>query len=265
LFGAQSAWRIRLVSRIILRPTRDPLEASHLQRLVVQVRGLKQELFCSTHSLDDPPPRIWFLKIPGSSGRAEKATAFPAELIPFPAAVLTWNPPGYGASEGEANLQLAADLLPEVVEAAVQTLKWATVPMFAMGTSLGGALSVHLCTQRDLAGIILCNPPSLPELLLGYNRWWNLMCGGRWLSQSVPLPLHTISSVQRISTPGVLITSLADQVVPPELQHRIAKNYAGPLKVIEVADADHRLRMADLPLAEIRPAVQWLLSQAGIE
>jgi hypothetical protein len=35
--------------------------------------------------------------------------------------------------------------------------------------------------------------------------------------------------------------------------------------VIEVADADHRLRMADLPLAEIRPAVQWLLSQAGIE
>jgi dienelactone hydrolase len=155
-------------------------------------------------------------------------------------------------------------LLPEVVEAAVQTLKWATVPMFAMGTSLGGALSVHLCTQRDVAGIILCNPPSLPELLLGYNRWWNLMCGGRWLSQSVPLPLHTISSVQRISTPGVLITSLADQVVPPELQHRIAKNYAGPLKVIEVADADHRLRMADLPLAEIRPAVQWLLSQAGI-
>lgn len=265
MFGAQSAWRIRLVSRIILRPTRDPIEASHLQRLVVQVRGLKQELFCSTHSLDDPSPAVWFLKLPGSSGRAEKATAFPAELIPFRTAVLTWNPPGYGGSEGEANLKLAADLLPEVVEAVVQTLKWTSVPMFAMGTSLGGALSVHLCTQRHVAGIILCNPPSLPELLLGYNRWWNLMRGGRWLSESIPPPLHTISLVQRIRTPGILITSLADQIVPPELQQRIARSYAGPLKLIEVADADHDLRMAEIPLAEMRPAVQWLLSQAGIK
>lgn len=263
-FGAWTAWRIRLASRLIMKPTRNPLDATHLQRLVVEVRGLKQELFCSTQSIGESPPDIWFLKIPGSTGRAEKGTSFPAEYLPTKTAVLTWNPPGYGQSEGEANLKLAADLLPLVVDAVEQSLGWTKVPLFAKGTSLGGALSIHLCTQRKVAGIVLCNPPSLPELMPRYNRWWNLWNGGSFIASSIPPSLRTISIASQVTTPALLVTSLADTVVPPNLQRRIAEKYSGPLKILEIPGADHALRMAEIPEDEIRPALQWLLAQAGL-
>lgn len=256
---------MRLASRLILKATRQPLEASHLQRLVVEVRGLKQELYCSTGSLGKVEPQIWFLKIPGSTGRAEKATAFPAERLKLQCAVLTWNPPGYGQSEGEANLGLAAELLPEVVDAVVQQLNWKTIPMFAMGTSLGAALSVYLCTQRAVAGAVLCNPPSLPELMPRYNRWWNLFLGGSFMAGSIPAPLRTISIAQGVTSPALLITSLEDRIVPPELQMRIARSYAGPLKVLEIAGAGHELRMADISTDSMQAALTWLLAQAGIQ
>lgn len=247
-----------------MKPTRNRIDASHLQRLVVEVHGLKQELFCSTQSMGQTPPDIWFLKIPGSTGRAEKGTAFPAEYLRQKTAVLTWNPPGYGQSEGDANLKLAADLLPDVVEAVVQFLGWSKIPLFAMGTSLGGALSVHLCTQRDVAGIVLCNPPSLPELMPRYDRWWNLWMGGTFVASSIPSALRTISVVAQVKTPALLVTSMADTVVPPGLQKRIADHYAGPLRVLEIPDAGHGLRMAEIPESEMRPALQWLLVQAGL-
>jgi uncharacterized protein len=270
VFGTQAAWRIRLASRLILKPTRNPLDASHLQRLVVETRGLKQELYCSTKSLDGGVPDLWFLKIPGSTGRAEKGTSFPAELVAAQShgkrtAVLTWNPPGYGQSEGKANLKLAAELLPEVVDAVVQNLKWSAVPFFALGTSLGAALAIHLCNCRNVAGIVLCNPPSLPELMPRYNRWWNLWLGGSFMAQSIPSALRTISVAGKTKTPAVLITSMADRVVPPELQKRIAESYAGPLQVLEIAGADHGLRMADIPETTLQPLLNWLLKEAGIE
>lgn len=247
-----------------MKPTRNLIDASHLQRLVVEVRGLKQELFCSTQSIGQPPPDVWFLKIPGSTGRAEKGTAFPAECLKQKTAVITWNPPGYGQSEGEANLKLAADLLPDVVEAVVQNLGWSKIPLFAMGTSLGGALSVHLCTQRAVAGIVLCNPPSLPELMPRYNRWWNLWMGGSFVASSIPPALRTMAVAAHVKTPALLVTSMADTVVPPGLQKQIADQYAGPLKVLEVADAGHELRMAEIPESVMRPALQWLLAQARL-
>lgn len=270
MFGTQAAWRIRLASRLILKPTRNPLDASQLQRLVVETRGLKQELYCSTKSMDDVAPDIWILKIPGSTGRAEMGTSFPAELMAAQlhgkrTAVLTWNLPGYGQSEGDANLKLAAELLPEVVDAVIQKLKWSAVPLIAMGTSLGAALSIHLCTCRNVAGVVLCNPPSLPELMPRYNRWWNLWLGGSFMAQSIPPALRTISIVEKIKAPAVLITSMADRVVPPELQKRIAESYAGPLQVIEIVGADHDLRMAEIPEETILPALDWLLTKAGIE
>ena len=264
MLGAQAAWKIRLASRLILRPTRNLLDTTHLQRVVVDVRGLQQELFLSTQVEAGIVPAVWILKIPGSSGRAEYATAFPAELLPFPTAVVTWNPPGYGASQGEANLKLVGELLPEVVEACARKLGWDSIPLLVIGTSLGAALALYLSTQRPVAGLILCNPPSLPELMPRYNRWWNFGCGGSWLARSIPAPLQTITLAQRANVPAVMVTSLADEVVPAGLQKQIADSYAGPLRRLEIEEANHNLRLTDVPRQDMNSALHWLLEQAGI-
>ena len=257
MLGAQAAWKIRLASRLILRPTRNLLDTTHLQRVVVDVRGLQQELFLSTQVEAGIVPAVWILKIPGSSGRAEYATAFPAELLPFPTAVVTWNPPGYGASQGEANLKLVGELLPEVVEACARKLGWDSIPLLVIGTSLGAALALYLSTQRPVAGLILCNPPSLPELMPRYNRWWNFGCGGSWLARSIPAPLQTITLAQRANV-------LADEVVPAGLQKQFADSYAGPLRRLEIEEANHNLRLTDVPRQDMNSALHWLLEQAGI-
>jgi predicted alpha/beta hydrolase family esterase len=189
---------------------------------------------------------------------------FPIDRIETSSSVVTWNPPGFGASEGKAHLDTHCRSVPLLYDACRSLPEFHDVPIYVLGNSLGGALAIYLATVRAVAGIVLCNPPSLPELLRRYNRWWNFGCGGTWLGKCIPQPLSTIALAKQSTTPAVFVTSLEDQLVPAALQREIVTAYRGNLYPIEVAEAGHELRLGDLPSGQMKKALEWLLA-GGIE
>ncbi len=262
MWSKPSSWKVRLASRLILRPTRHPIACSHLERHVLDAAGYRQEVYRLKQPAVVGPAQVAFLKLPGSSGRAEYSSAFPADLLAVPMEVLTWNPPGYGGSQGEARLDILCQSIPEIVDACRRELIGQDIPLIVIGTSLGAALAVYLSTVREISGMVLCNVPSLPELLLQYNQWWNLGLGGSWLASTIPTPLHTLQQVRATRTPAVMVTSLEDRVVPPALQQRIADAFAGPFRKLDIANADHDLRLGDVPRKQMTSELMWLLEQS---
>jgi hypothetical protein len=58
----------------------------------------------------------------------------------------------------------------------------------------------------------------------------------------------------------VFVTSLQDKIVPATLQKEIRAAYQGHLYPIEVAEAGHELRLGDLPILQMKKALNWLLA-----
>jgi hypothetical protein len=176
-------------------------------------------------------------------GNGELADAPAAEL----AAILAehgmhaevWgvNYPGYGRSDGRASLDgVARSARRAYAEVARRA---AGKPIIAYGSSMGTTAALHLAAHVRLAGVVLKNPPPLPELVLRRHGWWNLFLLAVPVALQIPDDLDSIPNAARSTAPAIFLSASDDEVVPVAYQERVMDAYAGPWRQFRLAGASH--------------------------
>ncbi len=183
-------------------------------------------------------PTLIDLELIGNGSRAEWAAAAAAERWgnrPVEVWALNW--PGYGGSTGPAALSAIA---PAAVAAfdAVHAVA-AGRPVVVYGHSLGTAAALHVAACRPVAGLVLLNPPPLPQVIVGHYGWWNLWLGATVVAAQVPADLDSVANAARVTAPAVFVSSGRDAVVPPEYHRRVFDAYAGPKRLVTEPTAGH--------------------------
>jgi len=251
----------RLTDRLILRPTRYPLDADGKARRLVPLGGGHVEVWTQRTGVPSADAAdLFVLKFPGTAGRAERSSAHPADAWPGLAVELwTVNPPGYGGSTGTASLRHTAAVADAVFEQLESQA--AGRPIVVTGSSLGCVSALYLAARRTPAGLILRNPPPLREVMLARYGRWPLTPGVQWLARQVPAELCAIRNAALATAPAVLITAQQDRVVPPSCQQQIADAYGGPHQVLYLPQADHHTAMTDEESVQYGQRLDWLRRQ----
>jgi pimeloyl-ACP methyl ester carboxylesterase len=260
-------FRRALASRLILRPSVHPIEAESLRRVEIErERGLLEAFVGQWHgdlgAHSGEPLDLLVLKLPGTAGRGERSTLFPAHLMAGRRGeVWTWNAPGYGRSTGPASLQSLPDASLEFYDHVVARRAGRHTQIWLSGNSLGCTVALHLATQRVVAGLVLRNPPPLVDLVAARDAWWNLGFGGRLVAGWIPPQLDAPRTAPRVERPAVFIESGADSLVTPAMQRAVRQAYAGPQRLLTLEGAEHDTPMDDRYYDQIRDHLEWLWGQ----
>jgi len=259
----------RFADRCIFCPTTDKLPTEGKRRLAIPFRGGELEVWTQQTAPEggatDVEPALFVLKLAGTGGRAERASLHPFEAWPdVPGEVWAGNPPGYGGSTGPATLGTFAESV-EVVYQELQR-RAAGRPILVTGNSLGTATTLYLAARHpEIAGVILRNPPPLRELIRKKFGWRTLGLGPLLVGSRIPAALDSIANARHAKAPAVILTSLRDRTVPPAIQRLVIDAYAGPKRIIELADADHAFELTDDQKREYLAALHWLREQLPLE
>jgi pimeloyl-ACP methyl ester carboxylesterase len=251
----------RLLDKLVLCPTRHPIPVAGRSRRLVEVDGDRVEIWIhrnGEHSTEEA--ELFVLKFPGTGGRAERGTDHPVEYWPDVRGELwTVNPPGYGCSSGRAGLAK----LPPVADAVYQALSGVAAgrPILVAGNSLGTATSLYTAAHHDVACLVLRNVIPLRQLIAGHHGWKSLWLGAWLVSQVVPQQLDCLANAARSRVPCVFVMSGRDRTVPPAYQQPVIDAYAGPHRVMLLAEADHADFLTDDEKLRYAGDLAWLRSQ----
>ncbi len=246
----------------VLRPSRDELDFGDQSVLEIPTQFGRVQVFRRlVNAQKGGQPQVRFLKAPGTAGRAERSTDFPAQLgDKVTSEVITWNPPGYGASTGRASL---ASLVPALAEIYDYLNDENMIPTIGVGNSLGCCSIMGLATVRKVAGLVLRNPPPIMEMCQRRNRWWNMWRGGSWIASGIPSKLDSMKTAPLIQCPTLFIHSLQDTFVPVEMQKRIVQSYYGLKKEVFLENSDHDTPFDKEQLSAIATSFDWLMNQVS--
>lgn len=208
-------------------------------------------------------PRLFVLKLLGTGGRAERASDHPADVwSDVPLEIWSVNPPGYGGSQGGARLAKLAPAASAVYETLLREA--AGAPLLLTGNSLGTAVALHLATRGEAAGLLLRNAVPLRELIVGHHGWWNLSLGARLIADQMPPELDSIRNAAQVSLPSVWLSSQRDRVAPPVYQRQVIDAYAGPRRIVALAEADHATLLTPAEQAAYATQLNWLRAELGL-
>ena len=254
----------RLVDRLILQPSTNPIDPEHRRRVGIPLGTGEIEAWVTgsdptynshlvIHSHTTPAAgantrsgidRI-AIKFPGTGGRAERSGPHPFEIdVDRKTEIWTVNPPGYGGSSGSATITSIAATGDAVWEHL--TTHYPGVPIAVVGNSLGCAAALYLAAGKDVAGIYLRNPVPLQQMISSrwkYN-WWNFGLA-RVLARWIPDELDTIENAKRCSCPLLLIRSERDRVSPERYQQLIFGAFRGEKSEFVIEGADHHDQVSD--------------------
>ena len=151
-------------SSLLLHPTRQPMRYPGIERRIVEREEGDLEVWVArSPGAESVPIAVAVLAFPGNADRAERAAASVARLLgERPVEVWAVNYPGYGGSEGTADL----DAIPGSALAAYDALTAQSpgLPVLCWGESLGTTAALSVASRRDVAGLVLRNPPPLPHI-----------------------------------------------------------------------------------------------------
>jgi uncharacterized protein len=250
-----------LADRLILCPTRQPIQADGKVARLIPYRGGALEVWTQRVAAEPAGlADLYVLKFPGTAGRAERSTSHPADAWPALRVELwTLNPPGYGGSTGTASLRNMADVAETVWDSLRQQA--AGRPILVTGNSLGCVSALYLAARHTLGGLLLRNPPPLREVIVARygQRWWGR--GARLLARHLAPELDAIRNAAAAAVPALFVMSAEDRIVPPRCQQQIIEAYAGPKRVLQLAEADHHTPMSELETAAYHEDLDWLLRQ----
>lgn len=255
--------RRRLLDRMVLRPTRGPVDSGGQSRVILDVAGGKLEFFVARNFDDGDAAELLVLKFPGTAGRAERSTLFPVSALDnVRGEVWTWNPPGYGGSTGRATLAEIAAATEPFLKAALQLDNARPCPVWLCGNSLGCNTALHAATLLASAsvpvGLILRNPPPLIAVVKRIASRYPMGHRIAAIAESLCDPMNAMVTAPRVSFPAVFIQSQDDDLVPPPMQNEVIAAYAGDRKVVELVGVTHDGIANDDQQLMIVQSVQWL-------
>lgn len=275
-------FRRRVASRLILQPSVHPIEAETLRRVEIPRDAGMLEAFVGYWPEQQPegqpearpgvavkttgePPECLVLKLPGTAGRAERSTLFPASLLEGRRSeVWTWNAPGYGRSTGPACLSGIPAAVLEFYDHVVSRHAGSGTRIWISGNSLGCAVGLYLASRRPVDGVVFRNPPPLVELVAARDAWWNLGRGGRMISGWIPPEMDALQTAPRVRAPAVFLESTADTLVTPAMQEMVRAAHAGEHRVVRLVGAAHDTPLDERYYRAIAEQLRWLWEQPRV-
>src|SRR5437660_7785352 len=249
-----------LPDHLILFPTRAPIATGGAVRKAIPFQNGELEIWTakSQRAQKQGSADVYIFRFYGNADRAERWVAAEAEEWNG-RAVEIWgmNYPGFGGSTGPARLSRIGP----AALAAFDELKWraAERPTLLFGASLGSAAALHVATQRQVAGLILNNPPPLRQMILRQFGWWNLWLLAGPIALQIPQDLDSISNAKAIHAPAIFLLADRDEVVAPRFHRLVVDAYAGEKHVISLPGAYHNDPIEGVALADLNRALDWLL------
>jgi pimeloyl-ACP methyl ester carboxylesterase len=135
-------------------------------------------------------------------------------------------------------------------------------PIFIAGNSLGTTAALHVAANREVAGLMLTNPPPLRQLIRGHHGWWNAWLLAVPVSFGVPSELDSIANARRCRAPAIFVTSSRDEVVPLKYQQRVADAYGGEKRVLSREGANHNDAIEGSDQAWMTQQIEWIWTHA---
>jgi pimeloyl-ACP methyl ester carboxylesterase len=249
-----------LPDRLILFPTTNRIDAGPAIRKGVPFQSGELEIWTARSALayQRGEPDLYVLRFYGNADRADRWVAAEAGMWNN-RAVEVWgmNYPGFGGSTGPARL---ARLGPAAL-AAFDELKRSAGehPIIVFGASLGTTTALHIAAHRQVAGLILHNPPPLRQIILRQFGWWNLWLFAGPMAQKIPADLDSVANARAIRVPAIFLLAEKDEVVAPKFQHLVVDVYAGEKRIIPLPGAGHNSPIEGAALTDFHQALDWLL------
>src|SRR5207249_3772491 len=249
-----------LPDHLILFPTRAPIDAGGAVRKTIPFQNGELELWMAKSRRAQQQGRadIFILRFYGNADRAERWPAEEAEMW-SDRAVEIWgmNYPGFGGSTGPARLSTIGP----AALAAFDELKHHADnrPIVPFGASIGTTAALHVAAHRQVAGLILHNPPPMREMILRQFGWWNLWLLAGPIALQLPRDLNSIENAKAIHAPAIFLLAQRDEVVAPRFHRLVINAYAGEKRVIELRGAYHNDPIEGAALADLNDALGWLL------
>jgi hypothetical protein len=290
-----------LADHLILFPTRTSINAGTAVRRTIPFENGELEIWTaqSRRAQQQNGADLFILRFYGNADRADRWAALEAAMW-NDRAVEIWgmNYPGFGGSTGPARLARIAPAATaafdelqrhaaskNAVESAVPSgsssnpalgtslrhsappaqAPHATPTIVLFGTSIGATAALHVAASRprEIAGLILHNPPPLREVILRQFGWWNLWLLAGPVALQIPRDLDSIANAKAARTPAIFLLAERDEIVAPRFHHLVVQAYAGEKRIIELRGAHHNDPIEGTALADLNDALGWLLSKRG--
>ncbi|MEL6108661.1 MAG: alpha/beta hydrolase [Planctomycetota bacterium] len=261
LFGrAVRSVRWRLLDRFVLRPTRDTIPYAPKRREILSCGNWEIESFVQSFCPEGRDPDLLVLKFPGTSGRGERASEYPASFLPGVACELrTWNPPGYGASPGRASLMSMPQAADAYLSHILQRIDRSITRVWLVGNSLGCVTSLALASQEEtIDGVILRNPPALVEVVKRVARRYPLGFLADPICESLHPSMNALITAQQTTMPTLMFQSELDDLVPPSSQARVYEALKGPKRKVILKGIGHSGIPSEDQYPVIAESVRWL-------
>ena len=248
-----------LPDRLVLFPTTNRIDAGRAVRKSIPFQDGELEVWTArSFQAQQRGPELFVLRFYGNADRADRWVAAEAGMW-NERAVEVWgmNYPGFGGSTGPARL---AKLGPAALTTFDELQKVAgTRPVIVFGASLGTTTALHIAAHRQVAGLILHNPPPLRQIILRQFGWWNLWLFAGPMAQKIPNDLDSIANARAIRSPAIFLLAENDEVVAPRFQRLVVEAYAGEKRVIPLPGAGHNSPIDGTGLASFHQALDWLI------
>jgi len=249
-----------LPDRLVLFPTTDRLDAGVASRKAIPFEGGELEVWTAASKLAQQrgQPGVYMLRFYGNADRADRWVAAEAEMWNN-RAVEVWgmNYPGFGGSTGPARLARLGPAALTAFDAVKQAA--GDRPVVVSGASLGTTTALHVAAHRQVAGLILHNPPALRQIILRQFGWWNLWLLAGPLAQKLPADLDSVANAKKVRVPAIFLLAENDEVVAPKFQRLVVDAYAGEKRVIQLSGAGHNSPVEGAGLTHFHDALNWLL------
>ncbi len=262
------SFRRHLLDRMVLRPSQHPIQAPHMERVMLPCESDAIECFVQQNYNGSERPELLVLKFPGTAGRAERSTAFPTSMLESKrSAIWTWNPPGYGASSGQASLSSMACAASDFWTAVTQRQAGPETSIWLCGNSLGCASVLHIAATHapdpSRTGLILRNPPPLRRVIKRAAKPYPHFGLINPVVADLCDSMDTMKTAGKVNLPAVILQSELDTLVPIDFQNEMLEQYGGPFRKVVMRGLDHDGLATEHHESQIGESIRWLWKYTG--
>jgi len=253
-----------LPDQLILFPTTNAIKTQGAARRMIAFENGTLEIWTARSRLAQQRGRseAYVLRFYGNADRADRWVALEAEMW-NQRAVELWgvNYPGFGGSTGPARLKRIAPAALTAFDALRSEAGKSPIVIFA--ASIGTTPALHIATQRQVAGLVLHNPPALRQMILYQYGWWNLWLLAGPVAAQIPRELDSVSNAKAVHAPAIFLLAEQDEIVAPHFQHLVVNAYAGEKRIIHLRGAHHNDPIEGAALTELYGGLDWLLPRSA--